>query len=61
LNAKAPEGFAAHFALGMGTWRDQAKIDVVDVWLQEHEDDINRWLWLLINQHRNTFERLCAL
>jgi hypothetical protein len=61
LECEAPDGFAAHYVLGMGTWRDQTKIDVVDVWLQEHEDDINRWLWRLINQHRNTFERLCAL
>jgi hypothetical protein len=59
LECEAPEGFAAHYGLGMETWHDPGKIHVVDVWLQDHEDDINRWLWRLINQHRSAFERLC--
>ena len=61
LECEAPEGFATHYALGMGGWHDPAKIDVVDIWLRDREDDTNRWLWRLINEHRHTFERLCIL
>jgi hypothetical protein len=44
----------------MRNWRDELKINVVDVWIEDHEGDCNRWLWQLVNEHRRTIERLCG-
>jgi hypothetical protein len=60
LERYAPQGFAAYYALGMKDWRDESKIVVVDKWIENHEDDCDRWLWRLANEHRPTFERACG-
>jgi hypothetical protein len=60
LESDAPKDFATHYALGMQNWQDEGKIGVVDVWIENHDEDNNRWLWDLVNAHRATFERLCG-
>jgi hypothetical protein len=60
LEREAPTGFATHYALGMQNWRDERTIGVVDAWIEKHDEDNNRWLWRLVNEHRATIERLCG-
>jgi hypothetical protein len=60
LESHAPQEFAAHYALGMKDWRDETRIVVVDKWIEGHEDDCDRWLWRLANEHRPIFERACG-
>ena len=60
LEREAPRGFATHYALGMQIWRDERKIKVVDAWMENHDENNNRWLWRLVNKHRATIERLCG-
>jgi len=60
LESNAPEGFATHYALGMQNWQDEEKIGVVDAWIENHDEDNDRWLWDLVNTHRATLERLCG-
>jgi hypothetical protein len=60
LQCEAPSGFSEHYSLGMRDWQDKAKIRVVDAWMQDHEEDNNRWLWRLVNEHRAVIERLCG-
>jgi hypothetical protein len=60
LECEAPRGFSTHYSLGMRNWQDRVKIEVVDTWLQDYEEDNNRWLWRLVNEHRPDIERLCG-
>jgi hypothetical protein len=60
LESDAPKGFATHYALGTQNWQDDGKIGIVDVWIENHDEDNNRWLWRLAIEHRATFERLCG-
>jgi hypothetical protein len=60
LESEAPSGFSTHYALGMRNWRDKVKIKAVDAWIRAHEEDNNRWLWRLVNEHRPDVERLCG-
>lgn len=60
LKCEAPTEFATHYALGMRDWRDEQKIEAVDMWMQNHDEDNNRWLWRLVNKHRSAIERLCG-
>jgi len=60
LESLAPEGFATHYALGMRSWQDERTIGVVDAWIENHDEDNNRWLWSLVDEHRATFARLCG-
>lgn len=60
LTRHAPAGFATHYSLGMKNWSDELKINLVDEWIEHHEEDCNRWLWRLVNKHRRTIERLCG-
>jgi hypothetical protein len=60
LEGEAPAGFATHYSLGMQNWQDESRIGVVDTWIEDHDEDNNRWLWRLANEHRATFERLCG-
>jgi hypothetical protein len=58
LRRDAPPGFATHYSLGMTNGRDELKISVVDEWMEDHEEDCNRCLWRLANEHRRGIERL---
>jgi hypothetical protein len=60
LEREAPSGFATHYALGMKGWQDERRIELVDLWMERHDEENNRWLWRLVNEHRDTFERLCG-
>jgi hypothetical protein len=60
LESEAPREFAAQYLLGMQNWQDEAMIEIVDAWMQNHDEDNNRWLWRLANEHRAAFERFCG-
>jgi len=60
LRSIAPKEFSEYYALGMEVWKDENKIKVVDTWMQDHDDENNRFLWRLITEHRASIERLCA-
>jgi hypothetical protein len=60
LEREAPRGFATHYSLGMQGWQDERKIKIVDLWIESHDEENNRWLWRLVNEHRDAIERLCG-
>jgi hypothetical protein len=60
LESEAPPGYAATYSLGMKTWQDDVKCNVVDTWVSSHEEDCNQWLWRLANKYRAMFERVCG-
>jgi len=60
LEREAPTGFATYYALGMQGWRDERTIEIVDLWIESHDEENNRWLWRLVNEHRGMIERLCG-
>ena len=51
LEREAPRGFATHYSLGMQGWQDERKIEIVDLWIEGHDEENNRWLWRLVNEH----------
>lgn len=58
LRRHAPPEFATNYSFGMKNWSDELKIIVVDKWIEDHEEDCNRWHWRLVNEHRRAIERL---
>jgi len=60
LRRHAPAEFATHYSLGMKNRRGELNTNVVDAWIEDHEEDCNRWLWRLANEHRSAIERLCG-
>ena len=60
LQAIAPKEYPEYYALGMKVWNDEGKIKVVDTWMQNHDEENNRFLWRLATKHRASIERLCA-
>jgi hypothetical protein len=60
LERSAPSGFATYYALGMQGWQDERKIEIVDLWMESHDEENSCWLWHLVNEHRDTIERLCG-
>jgi hypothetical protein len=60
LESEAPQGFATHYALGMQSWQDEQRIEVVDLWIESHDEENNTWLWRLVNEHRHMIEQLCG-
>jgi hypothetical protein len=49
---------AQQYAEGMEHWRDEARMQSVDRWLQDHEADNARWLWELARANRSSVEEL---
>ena len=60
LEREAPQGFATYYALGMQGWQDERKIEIVDLWMESHDEEGHHWLCRLVNEHRDTIERLCG-
>jgi hypothetical protein len=60
LESEAPQGVATHYALGMQSWQDEQRIEVVDLWIESHDEENNTWLWRLVNEHRHAIEQLCG-
>ena len=60
LESLAPDGFAAHYALGMSSWQDEVAMRKLDNWVEEHDSENNKWLWRIAEAHRTQWLRAVA-
>jgi len=60
LKSLAPAGFAAHYAFGMSSWRDEVAMRQLDNWLEEHDSENNNWFWRVAEAHRAQWLRAVA-
>jgi hypothetical protein len=60
LESLAPAGFAAHYALGMSSWREEVAMRQLDNWLEQHDSENNKWLWHHLETHRAQWLRAVA-
>ena len=60
LLKSGPHGLARQYHEGMRSWQDKAKMAVLDTWLGNNEEEINRWLHDLLSSNRAVVHEYCA-